>query len=197
MRTEFEKVTKAVILRPPLGLLEGRRRSGADRWDEMWQGVLHMVPPPSSWHQRFGTKLVRVLAPLAEAKGLEAAYETGLFRPGVGESDYRVPDLVFARDEQIAARGVEGRAELVVELLSEADESREKLDFYAAVEVCEVLLIDPETRDCELYALRGGRLHVALPDERGAVRSQVLGASFEKAPGPQLRIQWPGGEARI
>lgn len=197
MRTDFEKVTRAVILRPPVELLEGRRRSGADRWDEVWQGVLHMVPPPSSWHQRFGTKLIRVLAPLAEARGLEAAYETGLFRPGVGESDYRVPDLVFARAEQITPRGVEGGADLAVELLSEADESREKLDFYAAVGVREVLLIDPETRDVELYASRGGRLHVALPDERGAVRSQALGTALQKVPEPLLRIQWSSGEAAI
>ncbi len=156
-----------------------------------------MVPPPSSWHQRFGTKLIRILAPLAEASALEAAYETGVFRPGVGESDYRVPDLVFARAELISARGVEGGADLIVELLSEGDESREKLDFHAAVGVREVLLIDPESRKCELCVFRGGRPHGVLPDERGAVRSQVLGATFGTAPGPCLRIEWANGEAQI
>ena len=32
-------------------VLDDRRRRGADRWDEMWDGVLHMVPPPGSDHQ--------------------------------------------------------------------------------------------------------------------------------------------------
>jgi Uma2 family endonuclease len=196
MPPESARVTRAVILCPPEELLEERRRSGADRWDEVWQGVLHMVPPPSSWHQRFGSRLFRILAPIAEVAGLEATYETGLFRPGAVH-DYRVPDLVFARSEVISARGIEGTAELVVELLSEADESREKLEFYATVGVREALLVDPESRECELYVLRGGRLHVVLPDERGAVRSQVLGAAFGRAPGPKLVITWATGEAEI
>jgi len=28
-----------------------RKRSGADRWDEMWEGVLHMPPMPNRDHQ--------------------------------------------------------------------------------------------------------------------------------------------------
>jgi len=197
MKPGSERITRAVILQPPASLLEERRRTGSDCWDEVWEGVLHMVPPPSSWHQRFGTKLIRMLAPIAESKGLEASYETGLYRPEDGERDYRVPDLVFARPENISPRGVEGKAELVVELLSEDDESREKLAFYAEVGVAEVLLIDPETRDLELYVLRGDRLHVVLPDEQGAVRSQVLAVSFAKVSGPRVSLAWPGGSGQI
>ena len=29
------------------GELQERHRPGIDRWDEMWEGELHMVPPPS------------------------------------------------------------------------------------------------------------------------------------------------------
>ncbi len=155
-----------------------------------------MVPPPSRWHQRFGSELLAALLPLAKARGLELSYETGLYRPGCDERDYRVPDLVFARPERATERGVEG-ADLVVELLSEDDESREKLQFYEQVAVSEVLLIDPGTRELELYVLRGGRLHVALPDEHGAVRSQVLGATFAAVTGPRLSVRWPEGNAQI
>jgi Uma2 family endonuclease len=185
-----------VILKPPASFMEERRRMGADRWDEMWDGVLHMVPPPSSWHQRFGTELLALLLPVAKARGLELSYETGFYRPACEERDYRVPDLVFARPEQYTKQGV-GGAELVVELLSEGDESREKLGFYAELGVSEVLLIDPDTREIELYVLRGGRLHVALPDDHGAVRSQVLGVSFTTAPGPRLSLSWPEGSGQI
>lgn len=133
---------------------------------------------------------------MAESRGLELSYETGLFRAGQEERDYRTPDLVFSRPEQAAERGVEG-AELVVEILSEGDESREKLVFYEQLSVSEALLVDPESREFELYVLRGGRLHVALPDEHGAVRSKVLGVVFSKVGGPKLRVEWPGSSAEI
>ena len=46
---------KAVMANVPEHILEWRRRTGADQWDEMWEGVLHMAPSPSllqvcSWH---------------------------------------------------------------------------------------------------------------------------------------------------
>jgi hypothetical protein len=45
---------RTLVLDPPtagLGeLLERRRRSGLDRLDEVWEGVLHMVPAPSGEH---------------------------------------------------------------------------------------------------------------------------------------------------
>jgi hypothetical protein len=40
---------RVVFLEPPqeaLDLLDRRRRWGADRWDEMWNGVLHVDPLP-------------------------------------------------------------------------------------------------------------------------------------------------------
>src|SRR5262245_9595612 len=99
---------RVVMLEAPKELLAERRRMGADKRDEMWEGVLHMVPPASSDHQRLGTELLLALAPVAKQRGLQPFYETGVFRPGHVESDYRVPDLLFARREQVTHRGVEG-----------------------------------------------------------------------------------------
>ena len=84
-----------------------------------------------------------------------------------------------------------------MELLSEGDESREKLGFYAELGVSEILLIDPDTREFELYVLRGGRLHVALPDDHGAVRSQILRVSLATTSGPKLSLSWPEGSGQI
>ena len=55
---------KAVLVEVPATLVEERRRTGADRWDELWEGELHMVPPPSGPHQRLGMALAMVLNPL-------------------------------------------------------------------------------------------------------------------------------------
>jgi Uma2 family endonuclease len=181
---------RAVMLEVPQALLEERRAQGADRWDEMWEGELHMVPPPSELHQAVGTKLVRVLAPLAEARGLEARYETGLFRPGV-DDDYKVPDQLYARLDLRSERGFEGGAALVVEILSPDDETYAKLDWYAAVGVAEVLVIEPGTRRIELFANRSGRMEPVDP-----VVVDCLGVRAETVDG-RLRLTWDGGAADI
>jgi len=42
---------KVVMAQAPESLLDQRRRTGADRWDEIWDGVLHMPPMPNREHQ--------------------------------------------------------------------------------------------------------------------------------------------------
>jgi Uma2 family endonuclease len=176
---------RALMLEVPEHLLQERSRLGHDRRDEMWEGVLHMVPQPLSHHQRLGALLLQALMPAADAKGLWAAYETSLFRPSLGASDYRVPDVVVARPEHVSERGVEGRAELVVEILSPGDESREKLPFYADVGCEEVLLVDRETLVLELH-VRGE----ARPPGDGPVALESLGVSIERIEGPALVATW-------
>lgn len=172
--------------------LAERRRRGADRWDEVWEGVLHVVPAPSYWHQELGTRLLLAIAPLAQARGLVITYETNVLGPA-GTTDYRVPDIVVAREERRARLGVEGGPELVVEILSPDDESRQKLPFYARIGTREVLLVDPDTRAVELLRLRGEKLVRVEPDAEGALLSEVLGASFATVAGPHLRVAWEGG----
>lgn len=155
-----------------------------------------MVPPPSSDHQGLGVQLLVFLHPLALAHGLSPFYETGLFRSGGGPLDYRVPDLMIARPERVAPQGVEGSAELVIEILSPNDESRAKLPFYEALGVQEVLLIDPATRAAELYVLRGERLHAALPDEAGTLRVSTLGFALRSVDG-HLVLEAPSSRVEL
>ena len=178
------------MLEVPEALLADRRWKGTDRWDEMWEGEMHMVPPPSERHQDVAGRLYRVLAPLAEARGMLAHYETGLFRPGV-DNDWRVPDQTYARPELRSERGIEGAASLVVEVLSPGDETYAKLDWYAAVGVGEVLVIDPDTRRVELFANRDGRMEAVEPVAIGS-----LGVRAETVEG-KLRLAWEGGSADI
>ena len=185
---------KAVMLDVPQALLDERRRTGADRWDEMWEGVLHMVPPPSGEHQRVGTNLLLALAPLARSRGLEPFYETGLFRPGV-DDDYRVPDQVYARPGQVSRRGVEGGAPLVVEIRSPGDETYEKLPWYASVGVDQVLVVHLEPRAAELFACREGAVVPAEAGPEGLVVDS-LGVTVAAVEG-RLLVAWEGGSAEI
>ncbi len=121
-------------------------------------------------------------------------HNAGLFR---GDENYRVPDLMVFNPKDASERGIETHAEVVIELLSPHDESREKLPFYESVGANEVFLIDPATRAVEQYVLRGGRLLAALPDGSGAFRSAVLGLELRPIAGPRLRLTWDGGSAEV
>ncbi|MGH2898514.1 MAG: Uma2 family endonuclease [Solirubrobacteraceae bacterium] len=149
-------MTTLVLGSPPPeleALLERRRRAGVDRLDEVWQGVLHMVPGPSSKHARITHQLAGVLldAP-ARTAGLVPAM--GDFNLGESEHDFRVPDGGLLRP---GASGVWlPTAALVVEIIAPGDESREKLGFYAERHVDEVLLVDCAEHTVTWLALRDG-----------------------------------------
>ena len=182
---------RAVFLEAPEALLDERRRLGVDRRDEMWDGVLHVVPPAGGAHQRTGGSLYRILAARADELGLIASYETGLYRTG---TDYRVPDQLYYSPDAASERGAEG-AELVVEIRSPGDESYAKLDFFAAVGVREVLVVHPEGPTVELFRLAGDRLLPVTADDDGAVRLDTLGVRF--VPGTPMMLTWSGGEAPL
>lgn len=129
---------------------ERRERLGLDKHDEVWEGVYHMVPPPSYAHERTLIKLGVLLEAVAERAGLEAAGGVGV---GNGEQDYRVPDLSLHRP------GAGGQwhptAALAVEILSPHDTAWDKLGFYAAHHVDELLYVDLERREVTWMALEG------------------------------------------
>ncbi len=125
---------------PPAELqtvLVRRHRLDQDRRDEVWEGVLHMIPPPSVEHERLAATLVRLIGPLADTARLETTLTIAI---GADEHDYRVPDLVLLRPGY--ASQWNQTAALVVEIVSPGDKSWDKLAFYAAHQVDEVLVVD-------------------------------------------------------
>jgi len=148
-------MTTLVLGSPPPeleALLERRRRAGVDRLDEVWQGVLHMVPGPNVEHSFISQQLAVLLDAPARRAGLLPGM--GEFNLGESEHDFRVPDGGLHRP---GAAGVWlSTAALVVEILSPGDESWQKLGFYAVHHVDEVLLVDPAERTVTWLALRDG-----------------------------------------
>ncbi len=147
-----------LVLDPPphalAELLEQRRRHGADRRDEVWKGVLHVNPPPSHEHQAVAQQLAVLLDPLARAVGLEPLVQEFAIR---SSEDYRVPDGGLHRP---GATGVwHPTAALVIEIVSPDDETWDKLGFYAAHAVEELLIVDPHERKVHWFALRGTEYH--------------------------------------
>jgi Uma2 family endonuclease len=156
-------------------LIEQRQRTGADLYDEMWKGEYHMAPAPHRSHGLLESQLIRILGPLADQASL---FGSGPFNLG-DPFDYRVPDLGFHRDRE--PRTWVPTAALVVEIVSPDDESWAKRDFYAAHEVDELLIVDPEA--CSVTWLRRDGAGYAEADG-----SALLGITTT---GLAARIDWP------
>jgi len=157
-------------------LLERRRRLGLDSGDEMWEGVLHMNPAPHGRHSRILQQLAVVLDGPSRAAGLLPSM--GDFNLGT-EGDYRVPDGGVHRPGP--DRLYYPTAALVVEIVSPGDETWEKLPFYAAHDVDELLIVDPEKRSVDWLGLTDG-------EYRPIERSGLIGLGPSEL---AEQIDWP------
>jgi hypothetical protein len=173
-------VSTLVLGNPPPeleALLERRRQAGVDRLDEVWEGVRHMVPGPSFEHADVTQQLAVLLDAPARAAGLVPTMSE--FNLGKSEQNFRVPDGGLHRP---GAAGVwQPTAAIVVEILSPGDETWQKLPFYAAHRVDEVLIVDPTDRTVTWLGLRDGEY---LP----VGRSGLIDLGPEELAG---RLDWP------
>jgi hypothetical protein len=155
-------------------LLDKWDKWGASRHDEVWEGVRHVanfeeapehthhvISPRSCEDQRLIEQISGLLGPPARAAGLESLIrEFGLGAPG----DYRGPAGGLHREPP---RGVwQPTAALVIEIVSPGDERWDKLPFYAAHDVNEVLIVDPEEHAIHWFGLEDGEYR---PIERSSL----------------------------
>jgi Uma2 family endonuclease len=180
---------RVVFLEAPQQLLAERRRLGLDGRDEMWEGELHMVPPPSFGHQEREAALAALLVPIARDLGLRVATKPGLY---ASDDSWRVPELVVARPEQVAHRGVEGGAVLVIEIRFPGDETDAKVPFYTAFGVEELLIVDRDTAAVTLRRHVDAELALVATDRDGWVTCS-LGLAFRQAAGGVLEVRLPDG----
>lgn len=163
-----------------------RAASGGDRFDEVWEGVYMMAPLANNEHQDVQFELA---AALRQAIGPDTPVRV---QAGANVSDreddwkhnYRCPDVVIVFPGG-AARDCGthwcGGPDFCVEIASPGDRSRDKLAFYAAVGVRELLIVDRAPWSLELFRLADGRLEaVGRIDPTGAatLTSEVVAVSF-------------------
>jgi Uma2 family endonuclease len=172
-------------------LIEERRARGADRFDEVWEGVYVMAPAPNDEHQGISTRLARPLLVVVEDAGL------GKVRIGINlasdpddwEHDYRVPDVaVFLSGSSAECHETfwSGSPDFLVEIVSPWDKTREKFAFYSKIGARELLIVDRNPWRLELYRLQNGNLALVAETsvgEAAAIESSVLPLRFRLLPG--------------
>jgi Uma2 family endonuclease len=186
---------RAVIVHLREEELADRRSKGLDRWDEMWQGVLHMTPAPSLEHQRIVDELIEFLRPRLRNTGRGRLVSgINVFRDSLAAGDYRIPDLTFVADgrtEILRHDGARGAPDAVIEIRSPEDETHAKLPFYAALGVGEVIVCDRDTKAPEVFRLAGTRYQPMPADSDGWLVSNALGVRLRRVDGqpPHLSIE--------
>ncbi len=152
-------------------------KSWEGRW-ELINGVAYdMTPAPSVEHQRVSRHLERAIEDGIEEgkrRGGEGACE--MFHAPLdvflGGSVFQ-PDIVVVCDpEKISERGIEGAPDLVVEILSASNSSRDtvvKRWAYAEAGIPEYLIVDPIEKFGTLLRLEGGHYVDSAPLEWGSV----------------------------
>jgi Uma2 family endonuclease len=181
-------------------LIRRRRRTGADRFDEVWDGVYVMAPIADNEHQSLGLRLA-----IGFTNALDPVQTTQIF-PGCNVSDqperwkrnYRCPDVAIflpGNPAQDCKSHWYGGPDFAVEIISRFDRSRKKFGFYKSVGVRELLLVDRHPWALELYRVDNadwvlvGRAD--LQNSRDAIASELLGLTLQLIPGdprPEIEI---------
>jgi Uma2 family endonuclease len=189
---------KAVMADVSEDFLKQRKVTGADRYDEMWDGVLHMPPMPNRFHQDLNwaleTYLRLVWIPTRVAK---VHHDVNVTPVGGWPHNYRAPDLIILLPERYEIdqnEYFEGGPNVVVEIHSPGDEAYDKLPFYAALGVAEVWIIHRNTCEPELYQLRRNRYKKKSASPEGWLRSAETGIELRRGDGNKLAIRLAGDE---
>lgn len=184
---------KAVMSQVPESLLAERRRTGADHWDEMWEGVLHMTPMPNVDHQDLESAIEFWLREhWARPMGNRVYHQINVASVGGWPRDYRIPDIVLLSPEQFAIdrrTHFEGPPLVVVEIHSPGDESYEKLSFYEYLGGSEVWIIHQDSRKPELYRLQRHEYELVIANEAGWFVSAATGVWLKPRRPKKLLLQ--------
>jgi Uma2 family endonuclease len=158
---------------------EYRKLPDDGRRYEIIEGELLVSPSPTTKHQRASFMIAHLLEIHVRDRGLgwcsAPSPDVILTKNSVVQ-----PDAVFVsagRKETVAAHGITGGPDLVVEVLSESTRKRDytaKLQLYAKHGVREYWIVDPEIERVEIFVLEEGKLSKKGEVIEGDVRSLAV-----------------------
>lgn len=159
-----------------------------DTWAEWVDGEVNMVSPASERHQDISGFLFKLLSDYVDfqnlGKTMYAPFQIRLAESG------REPDLIYiskAHLDRVKKTYLDGPADVVIEIISEESESRDRVEKfveYEAAGIPEYWLIDPIHQQAEFYRIGAdNRYHFVLLDAEGIYHSEVV-------PGFWLKASW-------
>jgi Uma2 family endonuclease len=139
---------------------------GTKRQIEFSDGRLEFLAMPTEVHERLTRFLFLALYNFVEQAKLGEVYGSGI-RLRVRAGKVRLPDVIFLHKEHFHLRHnrVWDGADLVMEVVNDDPKDRqrdyrEKLADYAAAQVAEYWIVDPERRTVTVHQLRDGKFSV-------------------------------------
>jgi Uma2 family endonuclease len=185
-------------------LLRFRERTGADRFDEMWEGVLHITPSPSFQHQLHASRILNFFVEVwCPRTGGGAVMQINVSTPDRWDQDYRIPDVSVMRPDRLPqGEAMFVRPNVVFEVRSPGDETYEKLPFYAAVGVEAVVVIERDTKAIQVFALSSGSFVLLAPASDGwtvvqAIDVELRTESSERGSALHLRLSGQAETDRV
>jgi Uma2 family endonuclease len=131
---------------------------------------------------------------VVEDTGLgQVFYHLNVAGPAKGLEDFRIPDLlVILRNSAAKMRQtyVAGGPDFILEVHSPDDETYEKIPWYAAQGVRELLVVDRDTKALRLFRASSGQLR-EVAASAGAAECETVPLRFERVvepDGPRLRV---------
>ena len=176
-----------------------RKATGADRYDEVWEGIYMITPLPNNEHQEILGHLTWMLREIAGWAGFGNVF-AGINlsdRATDWEHDFRIPDVaVFLHDGRAKDCDTHwrGSADFLVEITGPGDRTREKIPFYSRLGVRELLVVDRDPWMLVLYRRQEGQLQEVGRsglDAGELLSSTVVPLSFQLLPGgprPQIKV---------
>jgi Uma2 family endonuclease len=202
----LEIPTKLLLLDRDLirEFIQDRRDRGADRYDEVWEGVYIVSPLADLRHQELVAGLSAILFDVVNKEG------RGRVFPGANVSDrrtrwrhdFRTPDVVVVLDN---GRAVDctthfmGEPDFLIEIESPGDETEEKIAFYSRLGVRELLLIRRDSCHMLLCRHDGRNLVSVLETRRQSgkwLASEIVPLAFRRKKlrgGPRVEVQRTDG----
>ena len=168
-------------------LIRRRRRMGADRFDEVWEGTYVMVPSADNQHQGISVSLSAILWLTIDEAGLGRPFASVNIsdRETEWRKNYRVPDLAVFLNGTAAIEHEKfwfGGPDFAVEIVSRNDRTDEKIPFYERVGTRELRIVDRKPWKLRLYRSVNGRLSLmgqSTVDDDAPLRSERVPLSFQ------------------
>jgi Uma2 family endonuclease len=143
---------------------------------EVWDGEKIMMTPSSPKHESILGKLFLIVGNYVFENDLGELFLSNTavyFKDDPNDRNFRSPDLTFVSNERmdiIRENGIYGAPDLVVEVLSPGMENLrrdmiEKFQIYLQYGVREYWIVNPESKEMNIFILRDGKYELSERSE--------------------------------